>query len=939
MQKILLALLFMVIPLGAVYAQPFVINGSVTDTVNSNPLENASITILRAKDSVLTTFARSNRDGTFSLEVPKKDKYLMMVTFPSFADYIEIINVESSLTSVGELPLVSRTHLLKEFVLTDQYAAIKVKGDTIEYVADSFKVRDNATVESLLKKLPGIQVDKDGKIMAQGTEVQKVLVDGEEFFTDDPAVVSKSLQAKAVDKVQVFDKKSDEAEFTGIDDGERTKTINLELKEDMKKGYFGKVVAGGGKGDQQNYFENQAMINSFKGKRKISAFGIMANTGTIGLGWEDQDRFNASSGNTSVGDDGSITTYYSSDDFESWDGQYNGRGYPRAWTGGIHYSNKWNEDKHHLAGNYRYAKQDIETVKNEITERAIRDSAIYETETDNSYKTGERHRVNGRYDFKVDSLSEIRVSAMVNRTENIRSAETNNNTRDVLGNDINSNYTKITSEGLAMQINSSIMYRKKFKKDRRSLIVSLSENYQERTGDILQRSLINYAKQPGLNDTLDLKKDNNDNNLSLTGSISYTEPIAKHLSLSVSYRLNVNNNTSERNTFSKSVPLSDSYDQLDSLFSSNFAFNITTHTGTTFLRYSDKKKWNISVGGSVANADFLQQNLMVDTSYKYSFINFFPSASISYKIQKQTRIRFGYNGRTRQPSLEQIQPIQNNINPLNQSIGNPGLTQEFRHSFNVNFSDYKVLSGRHIWMYGYFNIVDNAITRAQTIDSLANSVYQYVNIDGNYNGYTSVSIGKRIRKLNTQVGGRASVSLSKTNNIVNDEKNVSNYNSYSGNVYANYENKDETIALSMGVGPTYNDNSSSISANVTSYWSVNYNFDASYEFPFKLRVGSDFNWSVREQTAVFDRNNNVFRWNAFISQRFLKNDQLELRASVFDILNQNLGFTRNASNNIVTEQNYNTIRRYGMLTLTWNFTKTAGGAAPENDAATIINKM
>ena len=920
-------------------SQTYTIKGSVSDTVNLNPLHNAAVTLLRAEDSVLATFTRAKADGTFALQVNKKGKYLLMITFPSFVDYIDVVNTNKPVVNLGELPMVSRTHLLKEFVLTDQYAAIKVKGDTIEYVADSFKVRDNATVESLLKKLPGIQVDKDGKIMAQGTEVQKLLVDGEEFFTDDPAVVSKSLGAKAVDKVQVFDKKSDEAEFTGIDDGERTKTINLQLKDNMKRGYFGKVKAGGGAGDLQNYFENQAMINAFKGKRKISAFGIMANTGTIGLGWEDQDKFNANTGTTTIGDDGSMTTYYTSDDFESWDGQYNGRGFPRAWTGGLHYSNKWNEDKHHLAGNYRYAKQDIESIENTITERILQDSALYETRNSNSFKTGNRNKVNGLYELKVDSLSTIKVTAVVNRTENLRNSETNQNTKNAAGDEINSNNTKTRSESLATQINSSISYRKKFKKDRRTITVSLSENYQERTGNVRLNSLLTYTNLSALSDTFDQQKRNTDNNLTVTGYASYTEPLSKNLSLSLSYRLRVTNNRAERNTFNKTAPLSESYDVLDSTFSSNFVFNITSHTGGTFLRYNYKKKLNISAGGSISRANFLQDNLMLGTTRTYSFTNFFPSASIRYKIQKQTRVSLRYNGNTRQPSLEQIQPIQNNINPLNISIGNPALTQEFRHSINANFSDYKVLSGRHIWMNAGFSVMDNAITRSQTIDSLGRSTYQYVNIDGNYNGYGSISVGKSLRKLNARVGGRGSVNLSKSNNLINGQKNVSNYNRYSGNVYLQYESKDETIEASIGAGPSFNDNSASISTQVTSFWSVNSNFSCSYEFPFKLRIGTDIDWSLREQTAVFDRNNNVFLWNAFISQRFLKNDQLELRASVSDILNQNLGFNRNASNNFITEQNYNTIRRYGMLTLTWNFTKTAMGATPDESASNVIEKI
>ncbi len=217
------------------YAQPITITGSVSDTLNSAPLPYACITVLRASDSVLETFTRTKQDGTFSLKVKTTGKYLVMTSYPSLAEYVDVINVKDNKPmDLGMIPMVSKMHLLKEVILTQQYSAIKVKGDTVEYMADSFLTKEGANVEALLKKLPGIQVDKNGQIIAHGEKVQKILVDGEEFFTDDPAVVTKSLQAKAVDKVQVFDKKSEQAEFTGIDDGEKTRTINLQLKAILK---------------------------------------------------------------------------------------------------------------------------------------------------------------------------------------------------------------------------------------------------------------------------------------------------------------------------------------------------------------------------------------------------------------------------------------------------------------------------------------------------------------------------------------------------------------------------------------------------------------------------------------------------------------------------------------------------------------------------------
>ncbi|NDC43069.1 MAG: TonB-dependent receptor, partial [Chitinophagia bacterium] len=294
--------------------------------------------------------------------------------------------------------------------INQQIAAIKIKGDTTEYVADSFATKQNATVEDLLKKLPGIQVDKNGKITAQGSEVKKILVDGEEFFSDDPKVVTKGLQANAVDKVQLFDKKSDQAEFTGIDDGEKTKTINLELKEDRKKGYFGKVDAGGGTG---GYYQSQGMINKFRGKRQISAFGIMSNTDKAGLGWSDMDKF--SGGNNYIySDDGDMMyTIGSGDqDFAGWNGKYEGEGLPKTWTGGMHYADKWQKDKFHLSANYRYARQNVEIAGTSTTQYVLPDNKGFVQQADkNQFSSNDRNGFDVLFECKTDSLSSIKISA------------------------------------------------------------------------------------------------------------------------------------------------------------------------------------------------------------------------------------------------------------------------------------------------------------------------------------------------------------------------------------------------------------------------------------------------------------------------------------------------------------------------------------------------
>jgi hypothetical protein len=302
-------------------------------------------------------------------------------------------------------------------------------------------------------------------------------------------------------------------------------------------------------------------------------------------------------------------------------------------------------------------------------------------------------------------------------------------------------------------------------------------------------------------------------------------------------------------------------------------------------------------------------------------------------MSKQSKISLSYNGSTQQPTLQQIQPLRDNTDPMNIAIGNPNIIQEFTHRFNVSANDYRPMSGRYLWANGGVSFVQDDISRSESVDAIGRRVYQYINVDGNYNAWGYLGYGFRVQKWNMRMGVRGNTNINHVNNYVNNVKNVTDNNSYTGGLEFNYDTKDEKFSFSLNPSVTYNDNKSTISNLTTSFWTTNTEFEASYELPKKFEIGSDFNWYLREQTAVFDQNNNVFKWNAYVSKKFLKNDQLELRAYVNDILNQNIGFTRYAQNNFVSENNYNTIRRYGMLSLTWNFTRS--GAAPAAQDAPV----
>ncbi|MDB5001436.1 MAG: TonB-dependent receptor, partial [Mucilaginibacter sp.] len=239
---------------------PNLVKGIIIDSASNAKLSNASISVLRAKDSTLIKFTRATTNGSFTVNNMGTGKFILLVTYPAYADYVENFTLDSvkAQRSFGNIDLQLKARLLNTVLVTGRVAAIKIKGDTTEYNAKAFTIQPNSKVEDLLKQLPGIQVDKDGKITAQGQTVSKVLVDGEEFFGDDPTLVTKNIRGDMVDKVQLYDKKSDQAAFTGIDDGQKTKTINIKLKEDKKNGYFGKIDAGVG---TDGYYQGQGLFN------------------------------------------------------------------------------------------------------------------------------------------------------------------------------------------------------------------------------------------------------------------------------------------------------------------------------------------------------------------------------------------------------------------------------------------------------------------------------------------------------------------------------------------------------------------------------------------------------------------------------------------------------------------------------------------------------
>ncbi len=910
------------------------IKGTVTDTLNSTTLYMSSVILLRAADTVIAAHGRVQENGLYELRLSKKGKYLLQVSHPGYADYADLIDVTDTLTDLGEIPMLSKAHMLQEVVFTQQVAAIKIKGDTTEYVADSFKVREGATVEDLLKKLPGIQVDRNGQITAQGETVQKVLVDGEEFFADDPKVVTQGIQAGAINKVQVFDKKSDQAEFTGIDDGEKTKTINLQLKDNMKKGIFGKAEAGGG---SDGYYQEQAMLNAFRGKRQLAAFGILSNTDKVGLGWQESEKYGGNNNNTEISEDGSFTIYSSDyDEFSGWDGTYRGDGLPKVGTGGLHFANKWNEDKHHASGSYRYALQQVDGRGSKSQVYVLGgDSSRVNNEQKTQLMTGERQGLNGLYEWKIDSLTSMKLSVKggykTTGTTSRYATETYNLKGGTAGvRTLNDRY--INTNGAEQSMNADLLLRRKFAKKGRTFSLDMKENFTDSrsTGGLLSDTYISGLPAGVPQDTtrINQRKINNSTALSFSAKVTYTEPLSKRLFLEGNYGATINNSSALNSSLDRPVG-GIGADVLNDDFSSNYRYNILINRGGLSLKYV-YKKLTFSFGSDVSKSDFLQTDMLHgDTSDSYTYINLFPKGNVNYKLSKQTSFNLSYSGSTKQPTITQIQPLNQNTDPLNIVTGNPELKQEFTNRINLRFNNYKVLTHRYTYLGITLNVVDNAISTEQTIDGAVNKT-RFVNVDGNYDADWYGGYSFKLRKPEIQVRISLDGSTGKINNFVNGERNVSNNNSFSIGPTISYE-KENKYDISVNPKVTYNDNRSAINTLSLNYYVMEVECNGAIQLPKDLEIGSTAEMMFRQQTAVFTGNNNIIKWSAYASKKFLKKKELTLKISVFDILNQNLGFTRTAQGNMITQNNYTTIRRYGMLSLIWNFRHTPGMASGDDD--------
>ena len=902
-----------------------VVKGKVSDTLEKRNLQNAVVSLLKRSDSTLVHFTRTLKNGEFSINSVDSGKYVLLVSYPGFADFADNIQIKNEPeTSLGSIPLTLKSKLL-DAVIIKSAGAIRIKGDTTEFVADSFKLKEGATVEDLLKRLPGFQVNSKGEVTAQGQRVGKVLVDGEEFFGDDPTMATQNIAAKAVDKVQVYDTKSDQQNLTGISTGNESKTVNIKLKEDAKKGSFGKAYAGS---DFQKLIDAKALYNNFVGKKKLSLYGTKSDLSTGSLNWEERQKLG-------IEDDweyDEISGYYysfgSSDDFNDW----SLRGLPHSYTAGAQYTNKWNSDKNNLNGSYRYNRLATNNRASTLTQNILSNSITYRNKYQNSRGLVQQHAATIKYEWKIDSLTSLKLTSTGLYKTNRLNSDINSEFLDSIRQYINKGHQLVDNETEKKQSDNQLQYKQLFKKKNRILMATFRYGYIEDVQDGIIRDTTYFYKNNSLDsiDIADQQKLRNGRSTTIGSKVTFSEPLNAKWTAVLEYAYNKNNSTSHRNTFNKDNY--GKYSVIDQVFSNNFDLDVYSNGGTAILKYTTPKI-RAAFGSGISNVKLKLFNLDSNKRTNYNFFNLTPQASFAYTYKPQSRIGFNYRGTTRQPTIDQLQPIRDNQDRLNIFIGNPDLKVGFNHSLNLFFNTYKVLTQKGIFANLYFNVPVNAITFFNSVDiTTGKQTYKPVNVNGNrsYGFYSDYFKDGGEKKwgfgfgLNGNGGRNYNFISQRNNNDVLQVKNRTDYTNTNLRLGARYNYPDKyNLEIEPRLG--YNTSKSSTQKNYNAnYWNYGGQINGMIMLPGKLEFNTDCDIDLRQHLAAFAGNPNQIIWNASLARKVLKDKSGKIYIMANDILDQRKGFNRNFQSNFISEERYSRLSRYFLLKFEWTFNKMPG---------------
>ena len=892
------------------FAQKITVKGSVLDSA-SNPLQYATVMLLSVKDSSLVNFGRTNHTGLFELKNINSANYLFKITYVGYQSYLKlIVPSDAILVDLGIIKLQPTSKELAEVAIKAEKAPVSIKGDTIEFNAGSFKVKPNGVVEDLLKKLPGVEVDKDGNVKAQGETVRRVTVDGKEFFGRDPKMATKNLPADAIDKVQVYDKRSDQADFTGIDDGQRQKNINLILKEDRKKGAFGNITAGAG---LDKRFAGKLNVNRFNKDKQLSFLGMGNNVNQQGFSFEDYMNFTGDLMRMMSGRGGSLRLEVNADEGNlPLNFGQKPTGFMKNWAGGMNFNNPISK-KTETNGSYFYNNLSQLSESEQNRQNFLPSGNFTSNKKSKLNNHNDNHRLNFTLDQKIDSLNSLKLTSYINYNKTNSNTVSNSQSlseENVLQNSGFRNYSG-NSEGFGLS--SNLLFRHKFLKKGRTFSTNLTFGLNNTTsnGDL---SAINKYYQDGVLSRSDNILQHNtkiSDRLNYGINASFTEPLGKRKYLEFNYAYAKNNYKSDAEVNDIKDNVSTYNQLLSNKFESYFSYN---RLGAN-IRFNGKK-YNFSSGLNIQNAHLEGNLLLLDNKISRNFQNILPNMHYNYDFQQSQHLRFDYETNFQEPSINQLAPITDNRDPLNIYVGNSDLKPEYSHRLGINYTSFNQLNFTSFFSSINLVYTTNKITDSQQISNLFVRTLQPINVKDDYLLNGDISYGFRIKPIKLRVEISENVFFNRGIGFVNQQENRTKGLRANTRLRLNYQQDNFDVSTEAKIG--YNQTHYSVNQQQNqSFFNNNYSADLNWTIHKNLVFGTDFDYTTYTGLTT-GYNQNIPLWAASISTFFLKNRLGELKLSVNDLLNRNTGINRVAQLNYVQDERISTLGRYFLLSFTYS---------------------
>ncbi|MGN6508667.1 MAG: outer membrane beta-barrel protein [Chitinophaga sp.] len=901
-------------------AQRTQLKGTVADSASKEMLEMATVSVQDSKDSTLITYTLTDNKGAFRLTgLPAGKAVRLLVSYTGYRTYSKILGTDRS-DDAGNILLSTAATELSTVVIEGDRPPISIRKDTIEFNAAAFKTRPNAVVEELLKKLPGVEVDDEGNIKVNGKPVTRILVDGKPFFGNDPKLATKNLPTSIVDKVQVVDTKTKQEAKMGIEKDGEDRTINVTLKADKKHGFFGRLSAGGGTDDR---FETSGMLNAFSGSRQISVLGSSNNLNKIGFSSNEMRTATERKGGgmyMSVSSNGGLNMNGIS--FGS-----GGEGIRTASMAGYNYNDEWGKN---VTVNNSYSFNNTDSR--------------FTTLSNNQYNDGRNiigirggrgrnysHNVNLSLEVELDSATTLEISptfGYTRQSSNTSSTDTTYFGPGDLGNTSQST-NLLRSNGINFR--NSISLHRIFNKNGQALGITFSNTYNTEDGNAFNNSTQQFFEDNVLDSTklFDQKSVMNGRNESYEIGVNYNQPLSKTWKLQLDYKYTYGISNSDRNTYNFDEDLK-GYTDLDSLYSNRFrTINTTQQPSFRFSHNSANKKFNASLGTAVYFTTLDNRSYLDNTSLKQNQTNFAPNSRIGYTLKNKGQLSLNYNGYMRQPTVEQLQPVRDNTNPLNITIGHPDLRPQFNHSVSLQYSKY---SGGGFGTYSSigFSPVQNRFSTVTRVNEKGGQTVQTVNVNGTYNAYVNLS-GSYSKKskdwqmrangsLNSSIG--KNVNFSNINNAPGDtavrrnvSQNISVYSFF--NVSYTYK---EMLDVSLMYRPMYSEVKSRLNDVTTSNFTQRITLGATGYLPKGFFIENDLQYNYNAQTAPGFKKGIVV-YNAAVGIDFLKEKRAQVKLYAYDLLHQNTNISRRVTELGTFDTQTMMVEQYFMLTLSYNISK------------------